>query len=115
MVIIVTAFLIICSIILAYPFFWMISATFKPSIEVFSIPPTLIPKNPILDNYVSAFTKTQVSQWFINSTIVVAIRIILSLFFCSLAAFAFAKYQFKFKNILFILMISTLMIPFSLF
>ena len=96
-----------------YPFLWMMSATFKPADEVFSMPPTLVVKNFTLFNYGMAFTNTKVVTWFINSLYVTVIRVVLSIFFCSLAGFSFAKYEFKFKKILFAIMLATLMIPFQ--
>lgn len=108
-----TIVLIPAGIMMIYPFLWMLSATFKPSNEIFALPPKLMIHNFVLTNYALAFTSTSMIQWFFNSLYVTVIRVVLSAMFCSLAGFAFAKYQFRFKKFLFVLMLSTMMVPFQ--
>jgi ABC-type glycerol-3-phosphate transport system permease component len=105
--------LIAMGVAVIYPFLWMILATFKTTSEIFSLPPSLLPKKVVVGNYVTAFTHTSVIRWFMNSLYVTGTRVILSLFLCSLAGFAFAKYNFRFRTPLFLILIASFMIPFQ--
>lgn len=96
------------------PFIWMFLGSFKSSTEIIRVPPTLWPENPTLENYRKILTDPRVplARFYLNSIIVAVSLVILTLFTSSLAGFIFAKYQFYSKNTLFILLLSTIMIPF---
>lgn len=104
----------------AIPFVYMISASFKPQSEIFTFPIQLFPDSlyengtlyPV--NYIKLFGETQFVQWFLNTFIVAASRLSLSLFLCLLAGFAFAKYEFRFKNFLFVFLLASLTLPFEI-
>ncbi len=96
-------------LIMTVPFLWMLSTSLKPPKEVFL--GTFLPRAWTLDNYVRVFERVPFARWYVNS-IVVAVAVTLSVaFFDSLTGFAFAKYRFPGKNFLFVLILSTLMIP----
>src|SRR5687767_6067364 len=101
-------------IIMIYPLVWMVSASFKPLNETYRYPPTVIPENFTLANYERLFNDWVFGSWYGNSLLVAAIVTIAVLFFTSLAGFAFAKYNFRGKNILFIILLGSTMIPFQL-
>ncbi|BDI23005.1 carbohydrate ABC transporter permease [Herbiconiux sp. L3-i23] len=103
--------LIIGGVIFAAPFAWLISASFQTSGDIFSWPPKWIPENPTFDGYISFFTETNAAQWFLNSTFVAGSVTFLQLFFNSLAAFVFAKRKFPGRDIIFILVLATMMVP----
>lgn len=101
-------------IIIAAPLVWMISASFKPLNEIYSYPPSIIPENFTTGNYDRLFSDWSFWSWFGNSLIVAILITLAVLFFTSLAGFGFAKYQFKGKNLLFMLLLGSTMIPFQL-
>lgn len=101
-----------CSLI---PFLWLILATLKPSDEMFSDPWILL-KHPTLANYTTLFTKELAPKIFfyryiINSVFLACASVSVQLFLSSLGGFALAKYQFKGKKLVYLLMLATLMIP----
>lgn len=95
------------------PLFWMISASLKTPGEMFAKDFKWIPANPQWKNYVRVWTDAEVNMTngFINSAIISVSSIIVALAFSSLAAYAFAKVDFKGKNFVFMLFLSTMMIP----
>ncbi len=101
-------------ILVAAPLVWMISSSFKPLSEIYAYPPTLIPQAFTTRNYDRLFTDWPFWNWYGNSLVVAIISTLTVLFFCSLAGFAFAKYQFRGSKILFILLLASTMIPFQL-
>lgn len=103
--------LLIVGVVSIYPFLWMFLSTVKPNTEIFRLPPTLLPRAPTFSNFEFVFNETKMLRWFANSFYVTIVRMLLSLFLCSLAGFAFAKYNFRFKTPLFMLVIASMMIP----
>ena len=94
------------------PFLWMLSSAFKVSEEVTMYPPTLLPSVATLDNFGVVLTKVQFPRFFLNSFIICAFTITGHLVSGSLAAFGFARLRFPGRNALFMLLLSTLIIPF---
>ena len=103
--------LLFTAVIFGSPFFWMVVSSLKPNAELFTWPPTLIPKTVTLEHYQSAFTSRGFSNYFMNSVIVSLISMAFNLVFCSLAGYAFARLDFPLKNVLFVVLLSTMMIP----
>ncbi len=106
-------FLLIGVLLAAIPFIYMISASFKPQNEIFTFPVQIIPKEPFLDNYTTLIGETLYLRWFLNTAIVAVGRTTLSLFLCMLAGFAFAKYDFPFRRVLFVLVLASFTLPFE--
>jgi multiple sugar transport system permease protein len=106
--------LVVGAIFMIYPLLWMIGSSFKPDGEIFSnLNP--IPTSLDIANYVKGWTLatgTSFSTFFLNSAIVCLGAIIGNLLSCSVAAYAFARINFRFKGIFFALMLGTLMLPF---
>jgi ABC-type glycerol-3-phosphate transport system permease component len=94
------------------PFLWMVSSAFKVSEEVRVYPPQLWPNHPTLENFVYVLTKAKFPRYFLNSLIICALTISGHLVSGSLAAFGFARLRFPGRNVFFMLLLSTLMIPF---
>lgn len=107
-------FLIIVAVFAILPYLWAFTSSFKHLTEIFHYPPILLPESFDLTNYINLITKQFFPRWFINSVVLAVTNTLLVLFFCSLAAFAFAKYQFKYKNALFAFLMGSLIIPFQL-
>jgi multiple sugar transport system permease protein len=101
-------------IIIMLPILWMLSASFKPTSEIYRYPPTLLPENFSLANYERLFTAWPFWRWYLNSIIVAVVLTIAQLFFASLAGFGFAKYRFTGMRPLFFLLLGSTMIPFPL-
>ncbi|MBZ4673031.1 MAG: sugar transporter permease [Deferribacteraceae bacterium] len=104
-------FLLGAAIVIMFPFFWMLSTALKPSSELFLRPPALFPKNPAWSNFKTALNMAPFGRYFLNSSIVASSAVILTVFINLLAGYTFAKHKFKGRKILFILVVSTLMIP----
>lgn len=106
-------FLIILAIIVLFPFFWMIITSFKP--EGTGLSMTIIPENPTLENYKMVLTQYKFGRYFVNSLVVAALGATFSTLFATLAAYSFAKRRFLFKNGLFFLFLSAMMVPGMMF
>lgn len=113
--IIVYLFLIIMALTVLFPFYWMINSSLKSLEEYRMSVPTLWPKKILFENYVQAFTTANLGRLFLNTVIVGLISTVLSLVITVLAAFAFARLEFKGKNLLFAALLATMMIPGELF
>lgn len=105
--------LMLSAILMIFPFFWMLVGAFKPASEIIKYPPTILPQNPTVDNFVQVLNGTNISTYFLNSIIVAFIETILVAIISILAAFAFYKYNFKGKKLLFVLMLIVNMLPFE--
>lgn len=105
--------LIIGIVVTLYPLLFMAAGSLKSTSEIFSLPPTLIPSTWRVENYPTLFTSTRFPFWYLNSLLVVALRVPLSLFLCSLGAFALAKYHFPGNRLIFWLVIAVIMVPFE--
>jgi multiple sugar transport system permease protein len=97
--------------IMILPFLWMISTSFKSPNEIFTIPIKWIPSEFNFNNYIKAVTSFPFIRFFINSVIVTAFIILGQLITSVMTAYAFARMEFKGKNILFIILLSGLMLP----
>ncbi len=103
-------FLVIVSLSCLFPLWWAFASSLKTQQTVFN-DLSFFPKNPQWSNYFYAWTKADFGMYFLNSlfyTVVVVVGVIL---IASMAAYAFSRLNFPGKNILFILLISTMMIP----
>lgn len=103
--------LIIGSISMLLPFLYMFSLSFMSDKQIFSEINSIIPKPFTFQNYDYVLTHTNIIKYFFNSLFVSAITTIGQVTFSSMAGYAFARYSFKYKEILFFLIIVTMMIP----
>lgn len=92
------------------PFIWMIVTSLKGQSEVFAYPPTWIPKILNWQNYLEVWKEAPFARYFLNSTFVAAAVTVGQLASCILAAFAFARMNFKGKSFMFLVFMSTTMI-----
>lgn len=99
------------AVLFTAPWAWMVSASFQPLGDIFNWPPTWLPEQPTLDNYVRFLAAADLGLLFGNSGFVATSVTLLQLFFNSLAAYTFAKRRFPGRDFLFLLMLGTLMIP----
>lgn len=103
--------LIICMILFLFPIVWMIMSSFKGYIELFAYPPKLFPNSFDFENYIEAFKKGEWLTFFKNSAMVTVMSTLICVIISEMGGYAFAKYRFKGDNFLFLLFISTLMLP----
>lgn len=108
-------FLGIMAIIVLFPFYWMIISSLKDYSEYIRPTPTLFPEKIVWFNYVEAFSEANLGTLFLNTLYVGIVSTILSLIITVLSAFAFARLEFKGKNLLFSALLGTMMIPGELF
>jgi multiple sugar transport system permease protein len=106
------ALLLLGTLVVATPFIWMLSSSFKPEGEIMVYPPQLIPETFTLENYRFVLTETRYVTFVKNSLIVVAFTISGHVISGSLVAYGFARFRFPGRNMLFMIVLGTLMIPF---
>ena len=94
-----------------FPLYWLITSSLKNSAAVVKMPPDWFPKTFNIDNYIEVFSNQPALKWALNSITVSLVSTIALIIVSSLAVYAFSKLQFKGKNIIFILFISSLMVP----
>jgi multiple sugar transport system permease protein len=107
------AFVIAISVASVFPFVWMLSASLKTEATVFAYPIEWIPRQPQWANYVDIFQRVNMLVYFRNTLYISVAVTAIQLGLASLAAYAFAKIVFPGRDILFILFLATLMIPYQ--
>ena len=108
-------FLGIMALIVVFPFYWMLISSLKTLPEYELLRPTFFPTVIYWENYSNAFVDANMGQLFLNTIYVGVVSTVLSLIITVLAAFAFARLEFKGKNALFGFLLATMMIPGELF
>lgn len=106
----VTVFCLLISLLFIVPFYWMLVSSFKPSGEIFADSLSLLPKNPTLANYIGLLSKG-FPRWYLNSVIFCLGYVGLGVLVNSAGGFVFAKYDFRFKNVLFLCVVLAQMLP----
>lgn len=101
------------SILLIFPFFWMLITSLETQNESLQFPPVLVPHKLVPANYPNAFHAAPFSHFFVNSIVVAVVTVLANLVFCSLAGYAFARIRFLGRTPLFIVLMITLMVPFQ--
>jgi multiple sugar transport system permease protein len=96
------------------PFIWMVATSLKTEGQIFSNPAQLLPSQPTVQAYIDVWRRIPFGRFFINSVIFAGSVTIVSLFLDSMAAYAFARLRFKGRDILFWVVLATLMVPFQI-
>lgn len=109
--VVIYALLVMVAIYFLAPFAYMFLSTFKTPAEAISYPPSFLPKTWHIDNYAKAWMSQPFARYFVNSMIVTVLTSVGQVISCSLAAYGFARYDFKGKSVLFMILLSTMMIP----
>jgi multiple sugar transport system permease protein len=99
------------AVTMVLPFLWMVSTSLKPEPEIFRFPPVWLPGSWQWDNYREAMEAAPFGRYFINTLIFATAVTLSNLLFCSMAAYAFARLRFRGRNVLFIMVLGTMMIP----
>lgn len=98
-------------IIFLFPFLYMFGTALKPNTEIYTWPPRVLPSNPVWTDFVAAWDGAHFSRYFLNSTVVAAVSVVTNVLFGSMAGYAFARLRFPGRNLIFLLVLATLMIP----
>ena len=98
-------------IIMAVPFLWMLATSLKPDGELYSYPPEWIGSRLAWENYRIIFEEAHLIRGFFNTMIVVVPTLVIGLFVCAMAAYAFAKLRFPGRDKLFLVLIGTMVVP----
>lgn len=100
------------ALIVLFPFIWMLSSSLKPETEIFKYPFKLITEKSSLRNYRLVWTgKNSFIKYYKNSVIITFLTVLGSVVFNTMAGYAFARINFRFRNQLFLLYIATMMVP----
>jgi len=108
---VIYAILLAGTFILMIPLFWMVSTSLKPLDEVYVYPIIWIPSEIVWQNYIDVFQKVPFARYLYNSAFLSVVAIVGNLTGSSLAAYSFARMRYPGKNVLFVVMLSTLMLP----
>ncbi|WP_433431881.1 carbohydrate ABC transporter permease [Nonomuraea sp. CA-141351] len=103
------AVLALLAIVFLYPIWWAVSSSLKPAADIIADPLSIGALT--LDNYRAMFADVPIGTGFANTALVLVVRGAMTMFFCPLAGYAFAKYDFPGKNLLFGVVLLTLMLP----
>lgn len=104
-------FLLLSVLVVLAPFIWMLTVSMSPSSDPFRRIAFLIPTSVSLDGYLQVFRQAPVARWFMNSVLLTSILTAGQLLLGVLAAYAFARYQFRGREALFFFVLCTMMIP----
>ena len=107
----IIAFMGVFSVIMMYPMAWMLVTSFKSNADIHKNKAKFFPAEWTVEGYRGAFEKAPIGDWLVNSiviTVVITFAVILT---STLIGYVFAKYEFKFKRSLFLLMLATMMVP----
>lgn len=99
------------ALIMIGPLVYMLSTSFMPHAYVLKTPPDFIPSHPTFENYVSAWQANNFGQAFLNSTIVAGCATVLNVLLAASLAYAFARYPFPGRSVLFYGMLATMTVP----
>ena len=109
------AVLILGSIVMIFPFVWMVLTCFKTQAESMAIPPQILPSHWGLENFVTALQSLPFVNLYINTALLIVLRVICAVVFSSMAGYAFAKLNFPCKNLLFSIVLVQMMLPSQIF
>ena len=109
------AVLLALTVVALVPFVWMISSSLKTSIDVFSIPMRWIPQEFHFENYLQIWERVPLATYFKNTAILAVIVTFMQILTSSFAAYAFAKMNFKGRDLLFMCYIGTIAVPWQVY
>jgi multiple sugar transport system permease protein len=105
--------LIPLAVVMLIPLAWMLVTSVQTLSETRHYPPILVPSSVQIDNYTEVLQQAPFARWFLNTLVVTVAVVVGNLLFCSLAGYAFARIKFFGREVAFILVLATLMIPFQ--
>jgi multiple sugar transport system permease protein len=112
-VVLTYAVLAVCGVAFCFPFFWTLSTSLKTGLETRAVPPTLLPEVVQWGNYVAVWAAQPLTRWFGNSLIIIVGTVPGAVLTATLVAYAFARFDFPLRDFWFMVMLSTLMLPYE--
>lgn len=109
--ILLTSGIALGAVVMAMPLYWLMIATTYPSREIFSTPPNLLPGPAFWDNLTGLFRDTDFGQAMVNSLLVSGVYTVAGIIICTAAGYAFAKFEFRGRSLMFGAVIVTLALP----
>jgi multiple sugar transport system permease protein len=103
--------LILGTFVMLVPFLWMILTSFKTYKETIAVPITWLPKEWLLENYTEVLMKLDFIRYYGNTILVTVFTVLLMMLFGTMGAYAFARMNFPFKNVIFAVLLTTFMVP----
>ena len=110
---VILALLLIGSLVMIMPLYWMIISSFKSQTELLQMPPTLLPETWVFSNYSRVFETMPFLRYYANSLIFSAISTVVGVFSSCIIGYVFAKYRFKGRDFLFMCMLACMMVPYD--
>ncbi|HEY1298662.1 MAG TPA: carbohydrate ABC transporter permease [Chloroflexota bacterium] len=105
--------LVVGAVVMLLPFVWMLSTSLKPADQLFTVPPTWLPRPVQWDNYVKAMGAGNFGRYAVNSLLLGLANVVTNVLLSALAGYAFARLKFPGRNVLFVLVLATLMVPYQ--
>jgi multiple sugar transport system permease protein len=105
--------LIVGAIAMLLPFAWMLSTSLKPADQLFTVPPTWIPRALQLDTYAKAMSAGNFGRYAFNSLVLATANMVSNVLLSAFAGYAFARLRFPGRSVLFVLVLATLMVPYQ--
>lgn len=102
---------VLAALTMLFPFLWMVVTSLQDQLEVFRYPPQLLPDDPRWENYPGALTAQPFGRYFLNSVLFAAGVVVGQLTTAATAGYAFARLSFRGRERLFLLFLSTMMVP----
>jgi len=103
------------ALVMLFPLLWLVSTSLKsPAENIFQFPPQLLPSQPTFANYVRVWQTNPFGRYLFNSTAIALLTVGLNLLFCALAAYPLARLNFRGREVIFSLIVATIMIPFQI-
>lgn len=104
-------FLIVICIASVYPFYWMFVGSTLTDSDIFQFPPKLLPSGEFMNNLTGLAASAPIWKGLGNSLLITIVFTIATLYLCAIAGYAFAKFEFKGKNVMFVVVLLTMMLP----
>ncbi|MGL5833255.1 MAG: carbohydrate ABC transporter permease, partial [Waterburya sp.] len=114
---VIGTYLLLCAIafLMLFPLLWLIGTAFKsPTEDIFAFPPQIFPSQPTWGNFATVWESYPFALYLYNSSLVALLAVGLNLLLCSLAAYPLARLDFKGREVIFALVLATIMIPFQI-
>ena len=108
---VIILFLTVFCAAMMFPMIWMFLTSFRTNADIRINKTTMLPETWTLEGYIKAFTEAPLGRWFFNSILITTIVTAAVIFTSTLIGYVFAKYEFKMKKMLFLLLLATMMVP----
>jgi ABC-type glycerol-3-phosphate transport system permease component len=103
--------MVVIGVIMFFPLYWMFVSSFRTNDQIYSTTLNLLPTSLMVKNYTDLLLTTKFVYWFTNSVLITLSTTILGLVLCTIAGFALARYRFRFRNAIFLLIFIMISIP----